>query len=75
MGAEVIKVEIAPEGDRTRSAGLKPLEGKRGAYSRSSIVLKSLAEAPGLCSILILSSLNLYRIAIVKRPTHAPLIC
>jgi CoA:oxalate CoA-transferase len=26
LGAEVIKVELAPEGDRTRSAGFKPLD-------------------------------------------------
>jgi CoA:oxalate CoA-transferase len=28
MGAEVIKVELAPGGDRTRAAGLKPLDGR-----------------------------------------------
>src|SRR5271168_1371427 len=26
MGAEVIKVELAPDGDRTRSIGLKPID-------------------------------------------------
>jgi len=40
MGAEVIKVEIAPEGDRTRSAGLKPLEGKHKSTTHSTYYMQ-----------------------------------
>src|SRR5260370_37486334 len=40
MGAEVIKVEIAPEGDRTRSAGLKPLEGKHKSTTHSAYYMQ-----------------------------------
>src|SRR6516164_9988123 len=40
MGAEVIKVEMALEGDRTRSAGLKPLEGKHKSTTHSTYYLQ-----------------------------------
>ena len=40
MGAEVIKVEMAPEGDRTRSAGLKPLEGKHKSTTHSTYYMQ-----------------------------------
>jgi CoA:oxalate CoA-transferase len=40
MGAEVIKVEIAPEGDRTRSAGLKPLESKLKSTTHSTYYMQ-----------------------------------
>src|SRR5258705_11429704 len=40
MGAEVIKVEIAPEGDRTRSAGLKPLDGKHKSTTHSTYYMQ-----------------------------------
>ncbi len=40
MGAEVIKVEIAPGGDRTRGAGLKPLDEKQKHTTHSSYYLQ-----------------------------------
>jgi CoA:oxalate CoA-transferase len=40
MGAEVIKVEIAPGGDRTRGAGLKPLDEKDKHTTHSSYYLQ-----------------------------------
>jgi CoA:oxalate CoA-transferase len=40
MGAEVIKVEIAPEGDRTRSLGLKPLESKHKTTTHSTYYMQ-----------------------------------
>ena len=49
MGAEVIKVEIAPEGDRTRSAGLKPLDGKLKSTTHSTS-LRAPPTAPITCS-------------------------
>jgi len=40
MGAEVIKVEMAPGGDRTRGAGLKPLDEKQKHTTHSSYYLQ-----------------------------------
>jgi CoA:oxalate CoA-transferase len=40
MGAEVIKVELAPGGDRVRAAGLKPLAPEYKASSQSSYYLQ-----------------------------------
>jgi CoA:oxalate CoA-transferase len=36
LGAEVIKVEFAPEGDRTRTSGFKPLEPELADVSQST---------------------------------------
>src|SRR5215469_7788566 len=40
MGAEVIKVELAPGGDRLRAAGLKPLAPEYKSSSQSSYYLQ-----------------------------------
>src|SRR5271167_1227914 len=36
MGAEVIKVELAPDGDRGRASGLKPQDPKHRTSSQST---------------------------------------
>src|SRR5260370_7465397 len=40
MGAEVIKVELAPHGDRVRGGGLKPLAPEHKGTSHSSYYLQ-----------------------------------
>jgi CoA:oxalate CoA-transferase len=40
MGAEVIKLELAPEGDRVRAGGLKPLQPEQKGSSHSTYYLQ-----------------------------------